>query len=164
MNRFSQMRQNVMDGLLALPAWTGVEVAAIAIPVDVFYLQSARVVGVCQVQAVWDPKEADIANHGVKTAELDFLIAIKTAEGWDPTSGLSGPGETEDIADVILGTAADGANAGIRAIDVAAGIPFMSPLFLNAREKYTAASPIRAAGTAGPIATVLKFRTTTESL
>lgn len=149
MNVWTELRENVVEALKALPALEDVTIAKIAEPRDVWGIAKGRAIGVCRAETVWAAQERAIGDFGPAPSTVSFAIVVKADSAVSSTSALEKPGLAEDLGLAVLG---------VRAANVApAGL---GEVHLYAARESLLVDPDRQPGGAGRVAQVLIFETT----
>lgn len=146
MNRFTQIRQNIIDVLGAVPALVGIPVHAIVARTDIWgVFAQGTGIGVARTGANWDLRAHDLNYYVDQPTGVMFEIVIKTDCPVENASGLVDDGQAEDLEAAVLAAFAN---------DI--GIPGETgELHLIATTDRVMVHPNRAAGGAGPVALVL---------
>ena len=146
MNRMTQVRQNIIDALAALPALAGITVRPMAARTDIWgVFPQGTGIGVARSGANWDPKAHDLNYYVDQPVGLLFEVVIKTDCAVENADGLIADGQAEDIEAAILS---------MRPGDI--GIPGVTgEVHLTATNDRLMVHPLRAEGGAGPVAIVL---------
>lgn len=152
MNRLTQLRQNVLDALAALPALAGLPIKAIAAPNDIWgaFAQGTGI-GVARRGVNWDVKSHDLNYYVDQPATVLFDVVIKTDCPVENADGLTGEGQAEDIEAAILT---------MRPISIGI-LGTTGDVYLTPGSERVVLHPLRAEGGAGPVAIIVSFQTTT---
>ena len=158
MNRWSDLRDNVVAAIKALPGINGTPVEKLGIPADAFRIERRELIGVCLAEDVWDVPMRGVGDYRDVPAEISFPIVVVATSEYPPASALEDDGKIEDLVAAILGSNVGDIGIGIRGVNV--GNSTTGAVYLMAVKSQLVPDKSRAEGSGGKLAKIIEMKTT----
>ena len=157
-NRWSDIRDNVVAAIKALPNINGTPVEKLGIPADLFRFGHRTAIGVCLAEDQWDRANHGIADYRDNPAEISVPIVILGTAEYPVEAALDGDGMIEELCAVVLGSNRGTVGPGIRGVNV--GTEDTGPVYLEAEKSQIVPGKDRAEGSGGPLVKILEMKST----